>query len=185
MHADTLRESLSTELAALASDGRHERPAAHQHNHHTGGGGGGDDTVTNILLITTDQQRRDSLGCYHDDVLEETAGISPSSSAAAASTPHLDRLAAEGVRFREAYAAAPVCSPSRTSLSTGAHLPVHGVLENGLGSFEPKLRPLAGVLSQNLGYQAALIGKVRHGRQFCRLPCDCNHATFITLSNHR
>jgi arylsulfatase A len=36
-------------------------------------------------------------------------------------TPHLDRLAAEGVRFAHAYATAPVCSPARASLYTGQH----------------------------------------------------------------
>ena len=34
-------------------------------------------------------------------------------------TPHLDRLAEEGMRFTHAYAAAPVCSPARTGLLTG------------------------------------------------------------------
>lgn len=36
-------------------------------------------------------------------------------------TPHLDRLAAEGVRFTDAYASCPVCSPSRASLLTGKY----------------------------------------------------------------
>ncbi len=36
-------------------------------------------------------------------------------------TPHLDRLAAEGMRFTDAYAAAPVCSPTRAALMTGQH----------------------------------------------------------------
>lgn len=36
-------------------------------------------------------------------------------------TPHIDRLAARGMRFTDAYAAAPVCSPTRATLMTGKH----------------------------------------------------------------
>src|SRR5690606_26676425 len=59
----------------------------------------------NILWIISDDLGND-LGCYGNaDVY----------------TPHLDRLAAEGVRFTSAYATAPVCSPSRSSLITGMY----------------------------------------------------------------
>ena len=40
-------------------------------------------------------------------------------------TPHLDRLATTGVRFTEAYAAAPVCSPTRASILTGLKVENH------------------------------------------------------------
>src|SRR5439155_25621408 len=36
-------------------------------------------------------------------------------------SPHIDRLAKEGVRFTQAYASAPVCSPMRAALMTGKH----------------------------------------------------------------
>lgn len=42
-------------------------------------------------------------------------------------TPHLERLAREGMTFTKAYAAAPVCSPTRVSLMTGQHPARHGV----------------------------------------------------------
>jgi hypothetical protein len=125
----------------------------------------------NILLITTDQQRRDSIGCYFKAIESSSkshldAYLGPESHRRASDyillkpdTPHLDRLASEGVRFEEAFAAAPVCSPSRASLLLGAHTPVHGVLENGLGSFEPRLRPIASILTEDLGYDTALVGK--------------------------
>lgn len=58
----------------------------------------------NIILILVDDLGWSELGCYGDDFFE---------------TPHLDRLAAEGMRFTEAYAPAPICSASRASLLTG------------------------------------------------------------------
>ncbi len=58
----------------------------------------------NILLIQSDQQRRDLIGCYGD---------------AAARTPAIDSLAAEGVLFENCFAPTPLCAPSRASLLTG------------------------------------------------------------------
>lgn len=59
----------------------------------------------NILWIISDDLGND-LGCYGNTDVH---------------TPHLDKLAAEGVRFTHAYATAPVCSPSRSSLITGMY----------------------------------------------------------------
>ncbi|MCK5802371.1 MAG: sulfatase-like hydrolase/transferase [Lentisphaeria bacterium] len=69
----------------------------------------------NILLITTDQHNADILGCAGDPT---------------ARTPHLDRLAREGVRFREAYTPHSVCTPARTSIFTGQTADHHGVTYN-------------------------------------------------------
>ena len=74
-----------------------------------------------IMLITSDQQRIDTVSAYQGDRGVPTSGIS---------SPNFDRLAAQGVRWTEAFATSPVCSPCRTSLLTGVHVPVHGVLEN-------------------------------------------------------
>lgn len=60
----------------------------------------------NILLIVIDDLGWADLGCYGSDFYE---------------TPNLDRLAARGVRFTDAYAACPVCSPTRASLQTGRY----------------------------------------------------------------
>ncbi|MCU0913484.1 MAG: sulfatase [Planctomycetes bacterium] len=59
----------------------------------------------NIVLILADDLGWTDLGCYGADLHE---------------TPHIDRLAAEGVRFTQAYAMS-VCSPSRAALMTGRH----------------------------------------------------------------
>lgn len=71
----------------------------------------------NILLITTDSQRCDSLACMGHPY---------------AHSPNVDRLAAEGVTFMEAYTACPACIPARSSLMTGMHTHVHGAVENGI-----------------------------------------------------
>jgi arylsulfatase A-like enzyme len=60
----------------------------------------------NIVLILADDLGAVDLGCYGADLHE---------------TPRLDRLARESVVFRQAYSAAPVCSPTRAALMTGKH----------------------------------------------------------------
>jgi arylsulfatase A-like enzyme len=73
-------------------------------------------TLPNILLITADQFRADSMsGAGHPLV----------------KTPHLDRLAEEGVRFAQHYSQCPPCGPSRTSLLTGMYQMNHRSVQNG------------------------------------------------------
>lgn len=60
----------------------------------------------NVLLIVADDLGWTDLGCYGSTFYE---------------TPHLDRLANEGVRFTDAYAACPVCSPTRAAIQTGKY----------------------------------------------------------------
>ena len=75
----------------------------------------------NLLFLYADQHRADVMGCAGNDVVV---------------TPHLDRLAAEGVRFDQAWTESPVCQPARASLLTGRFPSDHGVLGNfGVGPF--------------------------------------------------
>jgi len=60
----------------------------------------------NIVLIVADDLGWADLASYGSDLHE---------------TPHLDRLASQGVRFTDAYAASPVCTPTRASILTGKH----------------------------------------------------------------
>ena len=60
----------------------------------------------NIVFVLADDLGWADLGCYGSDFHE---------------TPHLDRLAAEGIRFTDAYAAAAICSPTRAAILTGKH----------------------------------------------------------------
>ncbi len=72
-------------------------------------------TKPNILFILTDQQRHDALSIAGNEMLQ---------------TPNLDRLAREGVYFRQAVCSWPVCGPARASLFTGLYPHNHGLYEN-------------------------------------------------------
>jgi choline-sulfatase len=63
--------------------------------------------ATNVLFIMSDQHSRSVLGCYGNEVVR---------------TPHLDRLAARGTRFTDAYCNCPICVPSRASFATGRYV---------------------------------------------------------------
>jgi len=123
----------------------------------------------NILLLYTDQQRRDSMGCYGNPL---------------ARTPHLDRLAAQGVRFDHCYVQAPVCMPSRMSLLTGQYCSSTGIGCNG-----PKLPESAITLPSLLhthGYETAQIGKLHfwpHSRRCHRDPHPRYHFDTLLLSD--
>lgn len=66
----------------------------------------GDQSKPNIVIIFIDDQGYYDLGCY---------------GATEVKTPRIDQLAEEGIRFTDYYAAAPICSPSRAGLLTGAY----------------------------------------------------------------
>ncbi|MCH8047825.1 MAG: sulfatase-like hydrolase/transferase [Planctomycetes bacterium] len=60
----------------------------------------------NIIYLLADDLGYNELGCYGQKWIK---------------TPHIDRLAAEGMRFTQHYSGAPVCAPSRCVLMTGMH----------------------------------------------------------------
>ena len=68
----------------------------------------------NIVLIVSDDQGYHDLGCFGSDEVI---------------TPHLDRLAREGVRLTNFYVTWPACTPSRGSLLTGRYPQRHGVYD--------------------------------------------------------
>ena len=113
----------------------------------------------NIVLILADDLGWSDLGCYGADLHE---------------TPHLDRLAQEGVRFTDAYAMS-VCTPSRAALLTGKHAArLHMTIWSEGSKVGPKKRKLIEADSlhdlphtettlakrlQEAGYLTALVGK--------------------------
>lgn len=102
----------------------------------------------NILLLMTDQHRGDCLGCDGHPVIQ---------------TPHLDRIAREGVRFSSAYSATPTCTPARTALLTGLSPWRHGMLGYGKVSNEyPVKLPQA---LRDAGYYTYGIGKMHWSPQ--------------------
>jgi arylsulfatase A-like enzyme len=79
-------------------------------------------------------------------------------------TPHLDRLAREGVQFTQFYAC-PVCAPTRASLMTGRHYLRTGVYNTRFGGdhLDPAERTLPQILAQH-GYRTGLFGKWHLGQ---------------------
>ena len=96
----------------------------------------------NLLWIMCDQLRFDYLSCYGHPTLH---------------TPHIDALAARGVRFTRAYVQSPVCGPSRMSFYTGRYMRSHGANWN---RFPLRVgEPTLGDHLRELGVRCALVGK--------------------------
>ncbi len=103
----------------------------------------------NLIWIMADDLGWGELGCYGQQVI---------------ATPHLDQMAAEGLRFTQFYAGATVCAPSRSVLMTGLHQG-HTRVRGNAGKQNPEAqalrdgdRTIARVL-QEAGYRTALVGK--------------------------
>ncbi len=101
----------------------------------------------NVLFIAVDDLNTD-LGTYDHDLV---------------SSPHIDRLAARGVRFDRAYCQYPVCSPSRSSFLTGLYPEQIGVLTNqdSLRKHIPDIPTLPQWFKEH-GYHTARVGKIFH-----------------------
>jgi arylsulfatase A-like enzyme len=97
----------------------------------------------NIILILADDLGYGDLGCYGQQRIR---------------TPHLDRMAAEGMRFTQHYAGSTVCAPSRCALMTGRHTGHCTVRGNVDVLMKPGEPTLAGLL-RRAGYATACIGK--------------------------
>lgn len=111
----------------------------------------------NFVFVLTDDQRWDSLGCTG----------SPH-----AKTPHIDRLAKEGVILRNYFCVTPLCSPSRASYLTGLYAHTHRIINNdkqGLSDISHSLLTFPRILREN-GYETAFIGKWHMGFDDTRRP---------------
>ena len=104
----------------------------------------------NILVILADDLGYGDLSCYGGSDIR---------------TPHLDRLAAEGIRFANFYANCPVCSPTRAALLTGRYQDLVGVpgvirthAHNNWGHLSPDA-VLLPTLLREAGYHSAIVGK--------------------------
>ena len=104
----------------------------------------------NIVFILADDMNRDTWGAY--------GGVD-------CKTPHIDRLASEGVRFDRAYCSVAMCAPFRQELYSGrtpwrtGTLPNHSTSKPGTKSISHYLKPL--------GYRVALVGKSHVGPNKC------------------
>ena len=96
----------------------------------------------NILFVFTDDHAYQSIGAYGSRINK---------------TPNMDRLAREGMLFRNAFVTNSICAPSRAVILTGKYSHLNGVLDNVL-EFEGAQQTFSKLL-QKAGYQTALIGK--------------------------
>lgn len=98
----------------------------------------------NIIYIFTDQQTASAMSCAGNTDL---------------STPNMDRLAANGIRFENAYCTAPLSGPSRASMFTGRFAGTVGMLRNGTDMPDSLQNQTLGTLVASSGYECVYGGK--------------------------
>lgn len=101
----------------------------------------------NILIILCDDLGYGDLGCYGHDSIR---------------TPNLDKLAGQGMRFTECYAASAVCSPSRAGLLTGripSRCGIYSWIAPGNPMHLQKTEVTLAALLRQVGYRTAQVGK--------------------------
>ena len=97
----------------------------------------------NILVIIADQHRADCIGAYGNRDVR---------------TPHLDALAADGVRYTNCFCAFPVCTPSRYTMFSGLYVHDHGGNNNHC-TLRPDIDTYPRIL-RDAGYRTAAVGKM-------------------------
>ncbi len=106
----------------------------------------------NIIYIMTDDLGYADLSCYGRKDYQ---------------TPNLDKLASQGVKFMNAYSAAPVCTPTRVAFMTGrypartnvgVHEPLEWSTKDSTIGLAPEIPSIATLLKQS-GYKTYLVGK--------------------------
>lgn len=130
-------------------------------------------TQPNIIVIYADDLGSGDLGCYGNPTIR---------------TPHLDRMAADGMRFTQFYSAAPLCSPSRAALMTGRYPVRSGInfvlFPDSKGGLPATELTMAEMLRQR-GYATQIVGKwhLGHLPQFLPTRHGFDHYFGIPFSN--
>lgn len=111
---------------------------------------------TNFVLLFTDDQGYNDVGCFGSPNIK---------------TPHLDKMAKEGIKFTDFYAQ-PLCGPSRAALLTGSY-PIRIAEPENIKNLHPKLHPKELTIAEVLktaGYTNACIGKWHAGEEPEQMP---------------
>jgi arylsulfatase A-like enzyme len=124
----------------------------------------------NFLFIFTDDQRYDAVGVVQREQGERARFPW-------FKTPHMDRLATEGVRFRNAFVTLSLCAPSRAVFMTGRYNHLNGVANNHTPFPEDSVTHAS--LLKPAGYTTAYIGKWHMGGQRGKRPTFDYSASFI------
>lgn len=98
----------------------------------------------NIIFFLIDDQRNDTLGCAGHPIIK---------------TPVIDSLAAEGVRFENAFVTTPICAASRASILTGLHETTHGFTFNKPPLSKEHMKNSYSMVLHDAGYRTGFIGK--------------------------
>ena len=102
--------------------------------------------LPNVVFVLVDDMRWDDLRAAGHPFID---------------TPNMDRLAREGIRFLNAFATTPLCSPSRASLLTGQYAQTHGIIDN---TARPSHNlPVFPIQLQSAGYSTGFFGKWHMG----------------------
>ena len=128
------------------------------------------DRKPNFLFIYTDDQRWDTMSAVQREQGERARYPWLQS-------PGLDRLANEGVRFRNAFVTLSLCAPSRAAFLTGRHNHLNGITDNGTPF--PADSVTHASLLRTAGYQTAYIGKWHMGNQRGQRPGFDYSASFV------
>jgi N-acetylglucosamine-6-sulfatase len=102
----------------------------------------------NFLIILVDDLRFDEFGAGGHPYMQ---------------TPHIDRIAHEGVLFERAFHTTPICSPNRASILSGQYASRHGIIDNVARDLASHRLPNYHLELQRLGYETAHIGKWHMG----------------------
>ena len=130
----------------------------------------------NFLFVYTDDQRWDAMGAVQRE--QGARARFPWFK-----TPNMDRLAAGGVRFRNAFVTLSLCAPSRDAFLTGRYNHVNGITDNGTEF--PADAVTHATLLRAAGYRTAYIGKWHMGEQRGQRPGFDYSASFIAHGRYQ
>ena len=106
-----------------------------------------DQTKPNIIFIMSDDHAYQAISAYGSNLIE---------------TPHIDRLAKEGMKFTNACVTNSICAPSRAVILTGKHSHLNGKIDN-MAPFDTSQTTFPQIF-QASGYQTAMFGKLHFPR---------------------